>query len=82
MKTVSIEDLKKSLSALISEAEAGEIILITRHRRPVARLTSAGLEHLHSGEDFGRGELGTVPGASTGGRYLEVLLEDRRGEDG
>ena len=41
MKTVSVAEAKARLSALLDAAEAGEAITITRHGRPVARLTAA-----------------------------------------
>lgn len=82
MKTVSIDELKRNLSALVSEAEAGARILITKHRRPVATLSAAGLEHVHIGARFGRGGLKPLLRAPTHGKYLEVLAEDRRAPKG
>jgi prevent-host-death family protein len=38
MREVSLFEAKQKLSALVAEAEAGEIIAITRHGRVVARL--------------------------------------------
>lgn len=38
MKTVTVYEAKTHLSALLSEVEAGEAMVITRHGRPVARL--------------------------------------------
>lgn len=80
MKTVSIQELKLSLSALLKEASAGGRILITRHRRPVATLTPAAPAHVHVGRRAGRGRIDPLfrgrPGLR---RYLEILLEDRRG---
>jgi len=39
MKTVSIHEAKTHLSRLVNEALAGEEVLISRHRRPLVRLT-------------------------------------------
>ena len=78
MKTVSIYELKRDLSGLVREAAAGEAILITRHERAVATLSSAGLEHVHQGARFGKGELKPLLRAATGGHYLEVLADDRK----
>jgi prevent-host-death family protein len=78
MKTVSIDDLKRNLASMIDEAAAGEHILITRHRRPVASLTRADLEHVHVGARFGRGKLRPLLEGPTKGAYLEVLADDRR----
>lgn len=38
-KSVTLAEAKAHLSALLSEAEAGSNILVTRHGRPVARIT-------------------------------------------
>jgi prevent-host-death family protein len=40
-KAVTLADAKPHLSALITEAEQGAEITITRHGRPVARLVGA-----------------------------------------
>lgn len=78
MKTVSIDELKRNLSSLIDEAAKGERILITRHRRPVASLSRADLEHVHVGPRAGRGRLQPLLKSATRGAYLRVLAEDRR----
>jgi prevent-host-death family protein len=77
VKTISIQDLKQQLSGVISAAEAGERFVITRHRKPVAELGSTDFALLHIGVQFGTGRLSTVLAAPTGGRYLEVLRDDR-----
>lgn len=81
MKEISIQDLKGRISAAIAEAETGVTIVITRHRRPVAKLSPAVAAHVHVGKRFGRAKLQSVSKANSGGRYLEVLLDDRRGQD-
>ena len=78
MKTVSIDELKRNLSSLVDQAAAGARILITKHRRPVATLSSADMEHVHVGPRFGRGTLKPLLRAPTQGKYLEVLEDDRR----
>jgi prevent-host-death family protein len=40
-KSITLAEAKAHLSALISEAEAGGEITITRHGRPVARIVGA-----------------------------------------
>jgi prevent-host-death family protein len=72
-----MQELKQRLSALLAEAAAGERILITRHRRPLAVLASAQLEHVQLGPRFGKGSLRPLFNRATKGRYLEVLVEDR-----
>jgi prevent-host-death family protein len=78
MKIVSIDELKRKLASIIDEAAEGERIVITRHRRPVASLTRAGLEDVHVGRRASRGALRPLLKAATRGAYLEVLAEDRR----
>jgi prevent-host-death family protein len=79
---VSIDELKRNLSAMVAAAAGGERIVITRHRRPVASLIRAGLEHVHTGSRAGRGALRPLLKAATRGAYLEVLAEDRRPRSG
>ncbi len=82
MKTVPLQDLKQHLSALVSEAEAGEQVLVTRHGRPVVLLTSAVEQHLTVGGSFGKGNLKPLfKQPATRGRYLAVLEEDRGERD-
>ena len=81
MKEISIQDLKAKLSAAVAEAESGHIILITRHNRPVARLAPADVPHTHVGKKLRSGKLKPLLKQATRGRYLTVLIEDRRGVD-
>jgi prevent-host-death family protein len=78
MKTVSIDELKRRLASLLAAVAGGERILITRHRRPVALLSRADLEHVHVGALAGRASLEPLLRAATRGAYLEVLAQDRR----
>lgn len=39
MKHVTVYQAKAHLSALLAEVEAGEEVLVTRHGKPVARIT-------------------------------------------
>lgn len=82
MKQISIQDLKGRLSATVAEAESGLTILITRHNRPVAQLAPADDSGLHVGKLHGRGKPKSAVKTGTRGRYLDVLVEDRRGGDG
>ena len=74
--------LKQELASIIAEAEAGTDVLITRHNKPVARLTRPGTEHLHRGSRFGKASLTPAVRERTAGRYLQFLSEDRRAGDG
>lgn len=77
MKKVSIQDLKATLSAAVAEAEAGQTIVITRHNRPVARLSPAQSPNVHVGSHVGKGRLAPAITPGTRVPYLAVLLEDR-----
>ena len=78
MKNVPVSVLKRDSASVIAEAEAGAEIIITRHNKPVARLTSAGAEHVRQGARFGQGNLKPAVRGKTAGRYLQILKEDRR----
>lgn len=76
MKRVSIQDLKAQLSSTIDEAEAGAVILVTRHGTPVARLGPAA-GHGHRGAAAVSTRLRPAIRRNTKGRYLAVLDDDR-----
>lgn len=40
MKSVSVRTVQHQLAAMLSEVEKGEEVVITKHRRPIARLTA------------------------------------------
>lgn len=77
MSEISVQELKARLSGAIAEAEAGQTLVITRHRAPVAQLGPATVAAVRRGSRVGRGRL--VPALKTGtrGRALAALLEDR-----
>jgi prevent-host-death family protein len=39
-KQVSVRDLKTHLSSWLARAEAGEMVEVTSHRKPIARITA------------------------------------------
>jgi antitoxin (DNA-binding transcriptional repressor) of toxin-antitoxin stability system len=78
MKKVSMHDLKQDLASYVGEAAEGVDILITRHNKPVARLSQPGKEHLHQGVRFGKASLKPAVRGKTVGRFLEILQDDRR----
>ncbi len=83
MKRISIQDLKSGLSTAVTEAEAGETLLVTRHNRVVARLAPATPRRLHGGRhDDGAPLPALTPllRRATKGRYLDLLIEDRSSE--
>ena len=78
MKNVPIKVLRQDLATFIAEAEAGTEIIVTRHNKPVARLTRISAPSVHQGVRFGQGSLQPVVRGKTAGRYLQILKEDRR----
>jgi antitoxin (DNA-binding transcriptional repressor) of toxin-antitoxin stability system len=81
VKTVSIDELKRNLAALVAAAAGGERIVITRHGRPVASLSRVDFEHLHVGPLAERAHLKPLLRAPTRGAYLQVLADDRHSSD-
>ena len=77
MKEISIQDLKAALSAAIAEAEAGESIIITRHKEPVAQLIPAHPQYVSRGKEAGKRNI--RPAIKRGKKipYLDVLRDDR-----
>jgi len=79
MKSVSINDLKRNLSGYLEEAVRGEPIVITRHRRPWAKVSAAEPTHVWVGSHVGQIELGQVL-ATPLPESARRLLEDDREE--
>jgi prevent-host-death family protein len=77
MRQISIQDLKATLSAVVSEAEAGDTIVITRHNEPVAKLIPAHADHLYQGKGAGKGGIRPALKRGTKIPYLDFLREDR-----
>jgi antitoxin (DNA-binding transcriptional repressor) of toxin-antitoxin stability system len=78
MKKVSMNELKQELASYVAEAAEGADILITRHNKPIARLSHPGMEHLRQGKRFGKANLRPAIREKTAGRYLEILQDDRK----
>jgi prevent-host-death family protein len=76
MKKISIPDLKARLSTAVAEAESGGTIIITRHNHPVAQLSPARPQNLHTGTRAGTGRLRPAVKRGTKGRYLTLDLCD------
>ena len=78
MERVPIHRLKQRLSQAIAAAEAGETLLVTRHKRVVARIVPPD-PHVHVGSQYGSASLSPALQGPTRGRYLDVIADDRRG---
>lgn len=78
MKKVSIQDLKPQLSAVLAEVESGSTVEITRHGKPVARLTPVDPPYVHRGHLVGTYEWPpAIPTGLSAQQILDVLREDR-----
>ena len=62
---------------MISQAESGNTIVITRHNQPVAKLIPAYLQYVHRGKDAGKGGIRPAIKRGTEIPYLDALLQDR-----
>ena len=80
MKRISIQDLKSGLSAAVAEAEGGKTVLVTRHNRVVARLSPATPWKSPEGGAPLSEPLVPLLRRATRGRYLGVLMDDRKAE--
>jgi len=72
-----MHDLKQELASYVGEASGGADILITRHNKPVARLSRPEMEHLHRGSCFGKATLKPAVRGKTAGHFLQILNDDR-----
>jgi prevent-host-death family protein len=79
MIRISIQDLKARLSSAVADAESGNTIVITRHNEPVAQLGPPAQPQVRLGSKLGKGGILPALRRGTKGRYLAILLEDRRG---
>jgi prevent-host-death family protein len=77
MKQISVQQLKATLSTAIAEAESGQVLEITRHNQPVARLGPGSPPEVRRGARVGAGRLRPAIHRGSKGRYLALLLEDR-----
>ncbi len=80
MKSVPINELKRNLASIVAEAEAGCDVIVTKHNKPIARLTRPDSQHLNRGSQFGKAKLNPVIKGKTAGRYLQILAEDRNSD--
>lgn len=82
MASISTQALKQTLADVLRRVATGEWITVLRHGRPVARLGPPAEPHLHVGARHG-GDDGIEPAGRrlTKGAYLDVLADDRGGEE-
>lgn len=79
MTYLPIQDLKRNLADILRRVEQGETLVVTRHGKPVARLSPAQEPHVHVGKDCHLGgKLEPLGNFALGGEALRMLLEDRR----
>ncbi len=81
MTSVTIQELKQSMAAVLARVGLGEWVTVLRHGKPVARLGPAVEPGVHVGSRFGKGAGIVAAGRRLSrGAYLAVLAEDRSGE--
>lgn len=85
MLQVGIRALKQNASAVVAEAAAGEVITITDHGRPVARLTAIPAETLGGLITGGRARparrsVRDLPAPKPGPSLSATLAEQRQAE--
>jgi prevent-host-death family protein len=82
MTSLSVQELKAALGEVLDRVFRGEQITVLRHGRPVARLVPAAEPGLHIGARWDSGEGIQAAGKRLSrGAYLDVLAEDRGGEE-
>ncbi len=82
MPSVTIQQLKQSMAAVLKRVGLGEWLTVLKHGKPVARLGPPAEAGLHVGRRFDTGAaLSPVGRRLTRGAYLEVLADDRGGEE-
>lgn len=82
MRQVGIADLKNNLSRHLRAVEAGEVLEVTDHDRPIARLipveTKTRLQVRPPLRPFSEIRDRVYPPTNSSVDYVELLLEDRR----
>ena len=77
MKQVSIFELKQNLSGYLEEAVHGEPIVITKHKKPWAKLTAADSDHVWVGPRVGKVSIKRVLKKPLPARAWQLLADDR-----
>jgi prevent-host-death family protein len=78
MKQVTIQDLKSDLSRILSQANQGARIEITRHNRPYATLTPPESDVVTVGSRVGEGTLRPALTRSIPWHVLRRVLDEDR----
>jgi len=82
MTSITIQELKQAMAAVLKRVGLGEWITVLRHGKPVARLGPPAEPGLHVGSRYDTGYRITAAGRRlTRGAWLAVLADDRGGED-
>ena len=74
MKTATVGEIQKNFAKILREINSGEMILITRHGRPVAKLTAVAPRSRIEWPDFFEEAL-----ELKGKPLSEILSEEREG---
>lgn len=83
MGTVTIQELKQAMAAVLQRVARGEWFTVLKHGKPVARLGPPVESGLHVGKRYDSGaRIAPLGRRVSRGAYLAVLAADRSGEDG
>jgi antitoxin (DNA-binding transcriptional repressor) of toxin-antitoxin stability system len=81
MSDITVQDLKQTLARVLARVGLGEWFTVLRHGKPVARLLPPEEPGLHIGDRFGADHrLRSAGKRLTRGAFLDVLFEDRQGD--
>ena len=79
MKTVNLAEAKAKLSALVEEAEAGEIVCITKHGKPVAQLVPVAVPKRRIDiEELRQVTKGSPVQKESAGEFIRKMRDDAR----
>jgi len=77
MKTIPFTEFRKDASRLFSDVEKGEVLVVTRHGKPIAEVIPAGSVR----EDSPSWKLPGLRLSVKGAGLAAAILEDRARED-
>lgn len=80
MRIVSLKDLKENLAEIAECASKGEHVSVTKYNKPYIALVPVHSLNLRLGKNLGT-PLDCFGSKSSKGKFLDILLEDRYGEE-
>jgi antitoxin (DNA-binding transcriptional repressor) of toxin-antitoxin stability system len=77
MKRVSLKELKQNLASWVELAHQGASVEVMKHNQPFAMLVPWNPNELIVGSQVGKVNLKPCLKNATGGKWLDILTEDR-----